>query len=159
MKKDNKGFSLVELIVVVAIMAVLMVVVTPALLRYVEKTRLQRDNSAIAEVANAAKIACASESVNKEVSTAGGVTITIPTTKGNVTCTAIGSGSITNFTAEMEAAIGEIELTSNKYTASTGALSPVLSVTIDPNSMAVTVKGTGMEVDGTQYTTGSEYNF
>ena len=37
--KNNKGFSLVELIVVVAIMAVLVGVLAPAYLRYVEKTR------------------------------------------------------------------------------------------------------------------------
>ena len=35
-KNNNKGFSLVELIVVIAIMAVLMVVLAPAMLRYVE---------------------------------------------------------------------------------------------------------------------------
>ena len=39
----NKGFSLVELIIVVAIMAVLIGVLAPQYLRYVEKTRLQRD--------------------------------------------------------------------------------------------------------------------
>ena len=41
MKKNNKGFSLVELIVVVAIMAVLVGVLAPAYLGYVEKSRRQ----------------------------------------------------------------------------------------------------------------------
>ena len=41
MKKNNKGFSLVELIVVVAIMAVLVGVLAPAYLGYVEKARRQ----------------------------------------------------------------------------------------------------------------------
>lgn len=41
-KRDkNKGFSLIELIVVVAIMAVLVGVLAPAYLRYVEKSRRQ----------------------------------------------------------------------------------------------------------------------
>lgn len=40
-KTNNKGFSLVELIVVVAIMAVLVGVLAPAYLRYVEKARQQ----------------------------------------------------------------------------------------------------------------------
>ena len=40
-KKNNSGFSLIELIVVVAIMAVLVGVLAPAYLRYVEKTRMQ----------------------------------------------------------------------------------------------------------------------
>lgn len=39
--KNNKGFSLIELIVVVAIMAVLVGVLAPTYLRYVEKARQQ----------------------------------------------------------------------------------------------------------------------
>lgn len=55
-KKNNKGFSLVELIVVIAIMAVLMAVLAPAMLRYVEKSRIQKDNSAVAELVNALNV-------------------------------------------------------------------------------------------------------
>lgn len=40
-QKNNNGFSLIELIVVVAIMAVLVGVLAPAYLRYVEKARRQ----------------------------------------------------------------------------------------------------------------------
>lgn len=39
--KDHRGFSLIELIVVIAIMAVLVGVMAPAYLRYVEKARRQ----------------------------------------------------------------------------------------------------------------------
>lgn len=56
MKEQNLGFSLVELIVVVAIMAVLVGVLTPAYLAYVEKTRIQRDESAAGEIFRAAEI-------------------------------------------------------------------------------------------------------
>ena len=63
MKKNNKGFSLVELIVVIAIMAVLVGVLAPALLRYVEKSRYQKDVSAIGEVVNAIEVACADETI------------------------------------------------------------------------------------------------
>ena len=69
-KSNNKGFSLVELIVVVAIMAVLVGVLAPAYLRYVEKSRLQKDVSAIGEVVNACEIAMADETVYKAVKTA-----------------------------------------------------------------------------------------
>lgn len=41
--KDNKGFSLVELIIVIAIMAVLVGVLAPLFIRYVEQSRRARD--------------------------------------------------------------------------------------------------------------------
>ncbi len=56
MKKRNLGFSLVELIVVVAIMAVLVGILVPVYLSYVEKTRIQRDESAAGEIFRAAEI-------------------------------------------------------------------------------------------------------
>ena len=56
MSKKNNGFSLVELIVVIAIMAVMVGIITPAYLAYVEKTRIQRDESAAGEIFRAAEI-------------------------------------------------------------------------------------------------------
>lgn len=71
MKKDiktneNKGFSLVELIVVIAIMAVMTSVLAPALLKYVEESRAQKDNSAMNEVRNAIQLALANQDVYDE---------------------------------------------------------------------------------------------
>lgn len=39
----NKGFSLVELIIVIAIMAILVAIMAPVLLRYIEKSRISAD--------------------------------------------------------------------------------------------------------------------
>ena len=57
MQKDNYGFSLVELIVVIAIMAAMIGIITPAYLVYIEKTRIQKDESAAGEILRAAEIA------------------------------------------------------------------------------------------------------
>lgn len=49
----NKGFSLVELIIVIAIMAILVGVLAPSLIRYVEKTNVSADT----QLADAVKTA------------------------------------------------------------------------------------------------------
>ncbi len=41
--KNNKGFSLVELIIVIAIMAILVGVMAPQLIKYIEKTKVSSD--------------------------------------------------------------------------------------------------------------------
>ncbi len=79
MKKEmnNKGFSLVELIIVVAIMAVLIGVLAPAYLQYVEKSKKTKDCSAIGSIMDAIEIVAAdpaitwgSEALVVEVTTA-----------------------------------------------------------------------------------------
>ena len=56
MREWNRGFSLVELVVVIAIMAVLVGILAPAYLAYIEKTRIQKDESAAGEIYRAAEI-------------------------------------------------------------------------------------------------------
>lgn len=59
MKKErmnDKGFSLVELIIVIAIMAILIVVLAPQYLKYVEKSRLAADQTTIVEYINAMQV-------------------------------------------------------------------------------------------------------
>ena len=87
-KRNNKGFSLVELIVVIAVMAVLVVVLAPAYLRYVDKAKVQKDVSAISEVIQATKLAAAEESVAKDIGTSSSkTTIVITGSTGKVVVT------------------------------------------------------------------------
>lgn len=52
-KLNNKGFSLVELIIVIAIMAVLIGVLAPQYLKYVEKSRISSDKDNVSAVVSA----------------------------------------------------------------------------------------------------------
>ncbi len=52
MKRKNKGFSMVELIIVIAIMAILAAALAPALIKYVRKSRRARDVDAAKEIYN-----------------------------------------------------------------------------------------------------------
>ena len=133
-KTNNKGFSLVELIVVVAIMAVLMVVVAPQLLRYVEKTRVQRDESAAAEVLHVVEIAVADETVNSKLS----ATNVIEVKNGS-----IAAGATNPAPAELVKEVtdsfsgGSISLVSNTHKAQTYTI----TVTVPTGGGAPIVKG------------------
>lgn len=123
-RKDNRGFSLVELIIVVTIMAVLMVVLTPAMLRYVEKTRVQKDESAIAEVLKVTELALADDKLYTEAG-GGDITVTVKDdTEFSVVCgTGADPGAAGNLKADIQAAIGnKIRFSSATYRGKTFTL-------------------------------------
>ena len=86
--KNNKGFSLVELIIVIAIMAVLVGVLAPTYLQYVEKSKKSNDVSTVDSIASAIEI-CA---IDPEVTTAGSWSLTATLDKNTGTDIFVATG-------------------------------------------------------------------
>lgn len=76
-KMNNKGFSLVELIIVVAIMAVLIGVLAPAYLQYVEKSKKTSDCTALGSAMDAMEICAADPALDWKNET---ITVTVSST-------------------------------------------------------------------------------
>ncbi|GEM_PF-701336 len=47
MRRNNKGFSMVELIIVVAMLAILMALLAPQYIRYIEKAKIREDDAIV----------------------------------------------------------------------------------------------------------------
>lgn len=77
----NKGFSLVELIIVIAIMAILAAAIAPALIRYIDKSRRSDDVAAAETINTATQAALANEEAYDEVQPAMSTTSTVTLAK------------------------------------------------------------------------------
>ncbi len=71
-KKNNKGFSLVELIVVILIMAVLAVAVAPQVMKWVNNARIASDASNVDAIVSAIQIYETKEAPDKDFSITSG---------------------------------------------------------------------------------------
>ena len=83
MKTNNKGFSLVELIVVIAIMAILAAVAIPTFAGFIKKAQISNDVSFVNDITYVAKVA----SVEKTGDLAITVTVDADKTAGTVKVT------------------------------------------------------------------------
>lgn len=117
MKKSNKGFSLVELIIVIAIMAILAAAIAPALIRYIDKSRKADDVQFFGQINTAASAALANEDAYEAVAAS------IGTTNAVWTGTFDNTGAVTNpsdsdeFVKEVNSTVG----TGNKLKYTKGA--------------------------------------
>lgn len=127
-KKNNKGFSLVELIVVIAIMAVLMVVLAPAMLRYVEKTRVQKDESAVSEVIRAVELAAAEETIADKIKSGDTIVVSQKADKSGYEITGSAATEVKN---EVAATIPKINITSKTYKGK----SYTITITVDTDGV------------------------
>ena len=141
-KKRNKGFTLVEIIIVVAIISILTAMLTPNYIRYVEKSRVGVDEAYIREVVHGLEIIAATDSV---VNTAP-ITVTFDNEGKIQGCTASGPNAATAKTvvdAELLTLFPASEqcFESNYYTGVGDDISSGVRLVLDAQGV-VTISGT-----------------
>ena len=133
-KLNNGGFSLVELIIVIAIMAILIGVLAPQYMKYVERSRKSTDVQNVASIISALQIYASDPTVTSANALSTGK-ITLTTTQ-----TAVGTGNATNNAnlALDSAGIKQLGLKSGSWGTDNAALASVdLTVTVDNGTVTV----------------------
>ncbi len=121
MKKNNKGFTLVELIVVIAILGVLMAVLVPQYIQYVEKSKVGVDESYMGEVAHAAATEAALKGLEGEIV----ITFTVSTGAYSITEPTVTPA--VDIDADVKAIVPETAFGSKLYKTGTGAIKATVS--------------------------------
>ena len=125
-KKNNKGFTLVELIVVIAVLAIITVVAAPQYLQYVEKSKVGTDENAIGEIAHIAEIEWVGLKAVAEVSEYDNLDNNVQVTVDSNGCFTVATGDAAGaLDKAVSPIIGKYEVKSNKYSAAT------ITITID----------------------------
>lgn len=131
--KNNKGFSLVELIIVIAIMAILVGVMAPQLIKYIEKANASAD----AQLADTVHSAVIDAALDPEVATAASPGI--PSSAEIIGSVWTSGGSpFQKAVCEILGVTSTAQLSNSLK--STG--SHQISVTISGNNVTVTLPGT-----------------
>ena len=133
MKKSNQGFSLVELIVVIAIMAVLVGILAPTLIRYVEKARVGKDEAAMGEFLNALYLAATDLDAYDDIAANETFSCAANSNTFNVKMNA--SNETNSFREELAACVGDtIKFSSKRRQAAS------ITVVVDPVWDSITVR-------------------
>lgn len=138
--KNNKGFSLVELIIVIAIMAILVGVMAPQLIKYIEKSNVSADT----QLADSVQTACVTAMMDPEVlaDASGSSKITALQTGGAAALQAFMDGDAAN---KYNSAVSEIlgvstaaSVEGSLKSADCGG-AKAISVTLGTNSCSVVI--------------------
>ena len=129
-KKNNKGFSLVELIVVIAIMAVLVGVLAPQFMGYVEKSREATDIQNLDSVRTQVEAYCADHE--------GVTAVTVAIASSGTTATATVASGTAPSTNDIIGTSENTVLKSNRITALSATF------TVSTNTWAYTLTGTNL---------------
>lgn len=130
----NKGFSLVELIIVIAIMAVLVGVLAPTYMQYVERSRKSNDISTVDSIMNACEVLA----IDQTVTWQNGATATITVTTGGITV-AGDTGDATKL-GNFEAELNKIVPKTTKLKSSDWAAGIEIEATKKESGVVFTVK-------------------
>lgn len=134
---NNKGFSLVELIIVIAIMAVLVGVLAPQYLKYVERSRESADVDNAQNVISAIQVYAADETVADDKKLATG-TITFTSSGATI------GGTDTHIDDALKAASVDPESINFKSSKYTGAVITVTVADGVPTFKETTTTSTGL---------------
>ena len=115
-KLGNKGFSLVELIVVIAIMAVLVGVLAPTLIKNIEKSRGSKDAQNIEQIKSSIEVALQDETAYDQAVPTGSAASSntlVTLTSSAASVNSLYSSFKTEFDGIMS--VANTKLTSKKY--------------------------------------------
>ena len=139
--KKNKGFSLVELIIVIAIMAILAAAIAPALIRYIDKSRRADDVTAAGTINSSMTAALANEDIYDEIFKVTAGTVVMTANEGDANWdinTAIGSN--TELAKEMDSSCKPPKI---KYKKAIDPADTYTSTGFTPGGWAVAVSKEG----------------
>ena len=127
-KKNNKGFTLVELVIVIAILAILVGILAPQYTKYVEKSRKSADASNMDELVKAVQVYAADGSNNIAVKdNATSITGTISIGSDEVTVAGDAKTAFESALTEFVPDYKNVKLKSKQW----GTTDPTASIEVD----------------------------
>lgn len=142
-KLDNKGFSLVELIIVIAIMAILVGVVGTQVIPYIEKSRRAKDQQVLS--AYCTDTVAAASSVAAQISPTANYEFKVAA-DGAITCTADGDDA--DGAAAIVAALKELRGSAALKWESKAASGKVILISYNQNAADPGDNGCVAKIDG-----------